>query len=291
MTWLKGTMNNFFKYRYLLQNLVQRDFKVKYRRSALGIAWSVLNPLLMSLVMAMVFGGMFKDMMPAFTKVVASTGERPSFLVYVLSGQLIFTFFSESTNMAMDSVYGNAPLIKKVYIPKYIFPLEKVLFSFVNLLFSLISLFIVILLTQGTWLSGFFYEVLSGSALSKWMLLFPLPLVLLLIFNMGIGLILSSAVVFFRDIKHLYGVLVLALTYLTPIFYDADAMFANSATLGTLIKLNPLYWYVGLFRQLVVYGMPPTQMQLLATGSFAVVALLVGLAVFRKTQDDFILYI
>jgi ABC-type polysaccharide/polyol phosphate export permease len=178
--------------------------------------------------------------------------------------------------MAMDSVLGNAQLIKKVYIPKYIFPLEKVLFSFVNTAFSLISLVLVLAVTR--------------SPLTWWALLLWVPLLLLFVFNLGVGLILSAAVVFFRDIKHLYSVLVLALTYMTPIFYP-EAILQSFAPAVFLIRLNPIYWYVAMFRQLVVYGRPPTPWQWTATVGCAVLALGAGLLFFRKKQDDFILYI
>ncbi len=273
--YLKNTAGIFMRYRFLLMNLVQRDIKVKYRRSTLGLLWSVLNPLLMMSVMVLVFQNLFNSIMdPASLPPVASTGLPPSFPMYVLSGQLIFTFFSESTNMAMDSVYGNAGLIKKVYIPKYIFPMEKVMFGLINTCFSLIALVVVMVATR--------------SPVSWWILLFPLPLLLLFFFNLGVGLILSSAVVFFRDIKHLYSVFILALTYMTPIFYPESMLGPNIAL---LIRFNPVYWYVAMFRQFVVYGRGPTDAQLVVTVGCAAVAMVIGLLVFRKSQDDFILHI
>lgn len=274
--YLKATTSVFFHYRHLLVNLVSRDIKVKYRRSALGLIWSVLNPLLMMTVMSLMFGILYRDILGANLPVVAATGKPPTFAVYVLTGQLVFSFFSDSTQMAMDSVLGNAPLIKKVYIPKYIFPLQKVMFAFVNTMFSMISLVFVMLFT---W-----------SYVSFWALLAPFVLLILFAFNLGVGLILSSMVVFFRDIKHLYSVFVLALTYMTPIFYP-EAIFNGNLYLTFLIRLNPMYWFVSLFRQLVIYGSAPTPMQMLAPTVCAFVALVCGLAIFRKTQDDFILYI
>ncbi|MGD9559410.1 MAG: ABC transporter permease, partial [Oscillospiraceae bacterium] len=197
--------------------------------------------------------------------------------VYLLSGQLIFNFYSEATNLAMDSVLGNAGLLKKVYIPKYIFPLEKVLFSLVNTLFSFISLVIVILATR--------------SPITAWVALVPLMLVLLFIFNFGVGMVLSSLVIFFRDVKHLYGVVVLALTYLTPIFYSVDQIIAEGSAVRTVMKFNPMYWFVDLFRQLVVFGAQPPAITWLIPAAWAVGTLVLGLIIFRKTQDRFILYI
>lgn len=132
---MKAYLTTFLKYKYLLHNLISRDLKVKYRRSTLGLLWSVLNPLLMSIVISIVFQNFFKF-------------DVPNFAIYYLTGSLIFNFMNEATSSAMVSIVGNAPLIKKVYIPKYIFPLEKVMFAFVNMLFSMIALVIMMGVTK-----------------------------------------------------------------------------------------------------------------------------------------------
>ena len=258
---MKENLKAFFKYRYLLVNLIERDFKVKYRRSVLGIVWSVLNPLLMMLVITAVFSTFFKS-------------DIPNFPVYLLTGQLMFNFFSESTNNAMTSVLGAAPLIKKVYIPKSIFPMEKVMFSLVNTLFSLVAVVLVMLFTH----SQFAFTCL----------LFPVPILLLAIFNLGVGLILSTMTVFFRDIIHLYGVVITALTYFTPLFYPISIL---PPVIRSLMVLNPMYWYVSMFRNVVYLGIMPTLNQWIACVLCAVVALALGLWVFKKKQDKFILYI
>ena len=259
--YLKATGNVFLRYRHLLEYMVHRDITVKYRRSKLGLAWSILNPFLMMLIMTAVFSYMFKQQIEFFP-------------VYLLAGQVTFNFFSEATSLAMDSVLSGAALLKKVYIPKYIFPLEKVVFSTINTMFSLVSLILVIIVMR--------------VPLTPWILLFPLPLILLFFFNLGVGMALASMVIFFRDIKHLYGIVVLALTYFTPIFYPASLL---PDVMQYLIRLNPMYWFVSMFRNLVLYGTGPTLMQLFATCLSAGVAMLVGLLIFKKTQDQFILYI
>ena len=135
---LQNSLAGFWKYRYLLQNLITRDFKLKYRRSVLGVAWSVLNPLLTCLVMFLVFDSIMKGL----------RGEGiPNFAGFLIIGQLLFNFFRESTTMAMESVLKNAPLLRKVYIPKYIFPMEKCCFALVNCAFSFIALVIVFVIT------------------------------------------------------------------------------------------------------------------------------------------------
>ncbi len=261
IAYLQNTFAVYKRYQYLLLNLVQRDLKVKYRRSTLGFLWSILNPILMMLVMAAVFSYMFRFQIEYFA-------------VYLLSAQVIFNFFSGSTSSAMGSVVGYSALIKKVYIPKYIFPFEKVLFELVNTLFAMVALFVVMLVTR--------------VPLTPWLLLFPVPLILIFFFNLGAGMLLSTLVVFYRDVQHLYGVVVVALNYLTPIFYPVDVL---PPWMQQAIKFNPLYWYVAMFRQVVLYGQPPTPTMWLACSVCSAAALMIGLLAFRAKQDKFILYI
>lgn len=185
-------IHNFYKYRYLLSELVFRDIKLKYRKSYLGILWSTLNPLLMMVVLTVVFSSLFQS-------------DIKNFPVYLMTGQLIFNFFSEATNVAMTGIVGNAGLIKKVYIPKYIFPLSRILSSFVNLLFSIVALLLIMIVTKVTF--------------NVSMLLFFVPLIYVLLLSIGVGLILSTYSVFFRDILHLYGVFTLALMYMLSLIH------------------------------------------------------------------------
>ena len=261
-------LENFLKYRYLLSNLIERDIKVKYRRSVLGILWSVLNPLLMMAVIATVFSTLF-GMGGKFGNLTVP------FHVYYLTGATIYNFISEATSTSMMSVFSAAALIKKVYIPKYIFPLEKCLFSFVNLLFSLIAVIIVMLV------SGVKFTLVS--------LLFPVPLIYALIFSIGISLLLSALTVFFRDIVHIYGVFLTAWLYATPIIYPVSIL-EDHPKLMFLMKLNPMYYYVEYFRKVVLYGELPNLKENLVCLAFSFVMLIIGLIVFRKKQDKFVLY-
>ncbi|NCC07443.1 MAG: ABC transporter permease [Clostridia bacterium] len=265
MGMIKAYCNDFWRYRYLLYNLIGRDFKLKYRRSVLGVVWSVLNPLLMCLVMWVVFSTVF-DM---------RGGDIVNFPVYLMIGQLLFNFFNEATNTAMSSMLSAATLIKKVYIPKYIFPLEKVCFSLVNCLFSFIALIIVMLFT--------------GAELHTTVLQCLYPLLTLFVFSLGIGLVLAALTVFFRDIMHLWGVFTTALMYFSAIFYDPLAM--NNAFLTQFIKFNPLYWYITAFRYTVLFGKPLTFSMIWICAACAIVALTLGLIFFRRQQDKFVLYI
>lgn len=251
----------FQRYSSLLLHLIERDIKVKYRRSALGIVWSLLSPLLMMLVMTAVFSYIFRF-------------QIPNYPIYLLSGQLIFNNFNEATSGAMCSVIGASSFIRKVYIPKYIFPLEKVLFAFVNLFFSFIALVIVMLFTR---------QPVTPSIL--W---FPVPLILLMFFELGCGMILASMVVFFRDVMHFYAIFITALTYLTPIIYPISIL---PARMQIIARFNPLYWYVDFFRQGVLYNSAPTSMHLVACTVCAIFAMVAGLIFFKATQDKFILYV
>lgn len=238
-----------------------RDIKLKYRRSVLGIIWSILNPLLMMIVLTIVFSTLFKR-------------DIKNFPVYLLTGRIMFSFYAEATNAAMVSIIKSSSLIKKVYIPKYIFPLSKTLSAFVNLIFSLVALVIVMLVTKlkFTWV----------------ILLFPLPLIYVLMFAIGIGLALSAYAVFFRDILHLYSVLLTAWTYLTPIFYPINIV---PEKYRILIKLNPLYYIISCFRQIILYGKIPSFYLNLICFSIGFFSMIIGLIVFYKKQDKFILHI
>ena len=258
---MKQAWRHFLQYKPLLKELVSRDLKVKYRRSFLGYVWSLLNPLLMMCVMTLVFSYMFRF-------------DIPNFPLYLITGQTLWTFFNESTNMSMYSVLQNGALIKKVYIPKFIFPISRVLSSFVTMSFSLAAIVIVMIVTK----APFYWTIL----------LFPVPLFFLLLFATGIGMVLSALSVYFRDITHLYGVLTLAWTYLTPIFYPVSAL---PEEIIPVVQGNPMSSYISFFREIVLYGTVPVPAMWFRCALISLAALVVGLAVFRKLQRNFILYI
>lgn len=258
---MKAYFDAFKKYRYLLEDLVAKDFKLKYRRSVLGFLWSILNPLLMMLVITAVFSNMFKS-------------DIEYFPVYYLCGYLIFNFVIEATNGALTSIVQSGYLIKKVYIPKYIFPLEKSSFALVNVLFSFVAVVIVILIT--------------GMPIKTTIFLIPIPIFLAFIFSTGLGLILASMNTFFRDMGHLYSVWTTAWMYLTPMFYPISIIPDN---IKTVIYYNPLYYYVTYLRMLVIDGEIPGMEINVICICFSFLFLLIGLLIFKKNQDKFILYI
>lgn len=254
-------VETFKKYKYLLKNLIMKDIKLKYRRSILGILWSVLNPLLMMIVISAVFSNIFKFSVANFP-------------IYYLTGSTLFNMLSETTSSAMMSILGASSLIKKVYIPKYIFPLEKCLFGFVNFLFSMIAVAIM--------------YVILGYPVYWTVLLFPIPVFYTLVFAIGISMILSTLSVFFRDIIHLYSVLLTAWTYFTPIVYPQEIL---SDKIKDIMSLNPMFHYVQYFRDVMMYNTVPGFGENLTCASIAVGALIIGLLFFKVKQDKFILYI
>jgi ABC-2 type transport system permease protein len=260
---MHSIMTTFLRYRFLLGNLITRDLKVKYRRSFLGILWSMLNPLLIMLVLNAVFSNLFKAAM------------TENFPLYLISGQTLYSFFTEATNGALVSVVDSSALIKKVYIPKYIFPLEKVLFSFVNLLFSLIAVFVMMLI----------YGIKPAFS----MLLIPIPLLTMAMFATGMGLILATLCVFFRDIRHLYSVLTTAWLYLTPIFYPMDLL--GDSFIFKIVKYNPLTYYISYFRNVALFSTLPTLEDNLFCFGYGVVFTIIGIVIFKAKQDKFVLHI
>ena len=250
------------KYKYLLTLLVQRDLKLKYRRSFLGYIWTILNPLLSMLVMVVVFSHVFSR-------------DIENFPVYLICGNIMFSFMREATTLSMNSIIDNASLLKKVYVPKYIFTLSKVTSCLVNFVLSLGALAIVILLTR--------------TKLTWHFILIVIPMLELYVFCVGLGLFLAQATVFFRDIRNIWGVVTLAWMYVTPIFYSIDML---SPKLRYWIpKINPMYIYITQMRQFILSGVGAWD-PLIWRGAFvAVIMLVVGLVSFLKTKDRFILYI
>ncbi|MEY8426691.1 ABC transporter permease [Lachnospiraceae bacterium 46-15] len=254
----------FFQYKDLLKQLVKRDVKLKYRRSVLGYVWSILNPLLIMIIMTLVFSNMFDR-----GKSIAN------YPVYLITGRTIFEFMTSSTNAAMRSIIGNGALLKKCYVPKYIFTLAKVTSSLVDFVFSLGALVIVMICTR--------------ASVTPYILCTPLVMIQLYLFCCGLGFLLASMNVFFRDVQHIYKAATTAWMYLTPIFYPIQQLPEN---IRFFVKgFNPMYYYVAQFRDMVCNGHFPGPRIFWGGWLIAVVAFVVGITVFKKSQDKFILYI
>ncbi len=249
----------FKRYNYLLKQLVSRDFKSKYKRSVLGVLWSFLNPLLMMAVQYVVFSTLFKSSISNFS-------------LYLLVGIVCFNFFTECAGMCLGSITGNASLITKVYMPKYIYPVSRMLSSCINLGFSLIPLIGVMLIT--------------GAPFTKALVLVPIPLICLCAFSLGIGMVLATSMVFFRDTQFLWGVISTIWMYATPIIYP-ESILPQKYLL--IFKLNPLYHIVRLMRIMLMDGVSPEPKAYLISIFMSFAALFIGAAIFKKNQDKFVL--
>ena len=257
---LLGSARNLFKYRFLLNELVVREIKIKYKKSALGILWSVLNPLFMMLILNVVFSELFRFAIP-------------NFVVYYLTGFVLFNLMQEATSGALFSIFGNSGLINKVYIPKYIFPMAKTESAFVNFLFSLVALTLV--------------AAFTGVHASLPLLIAPILFGLFFVFVLGLSLIFSTYAVFFRDLVHFHGILMIMWMYVTPMFYPEKIL---SDRVPWLLSINPIYYFIRYFRIIVLDGkFPPLSLNLWCVG-ISLVSLFIGSLVFKLNQDRFALY-
>ncbi len=253
-------LKNIYDYRWLLSQLVLRDLNIKYKRSYLGYLWSLLNPLIMMIVISIVFSFIFRFSIENFP-------------IYLLCGQIPFTFFAESTGMAMQSISQSSGLINKVSLPIIIIPLSKVLSSFVNLLFSLISILIVIIATN----TKIYWTIL----------LFPIPVIYLFLISLGVGLLMSVLGTYFKDMLYLYTIFTQILMYFTPIFYPIEAV---PERVQFFIKFNPIYHLVDYFRCLILYGKLPSFRDNVVCIAFVVLSMAVGVYVFKKSESKFLLH-
>ncbi len=271
----KSFMEEFMKYRFLLKELTVKKIKLQYRNSVLGMFWSFLQPLLTMIVISFVFGSFFgRDS----SKVV-------NYPVYLLCGKLIHSFFTGATKGGMKSIRSHAAILKKVCVPKYIYTLSAVLSEFVSFLISLSVLVVVIL----------FFNIMGINPITvTWKaVLAIIPIIVLLLFSMGVGLILATLNVFFKDVENIYDVFSLLLFYATPIVYTFDRLdYGAGSWQLNVLKLNPLYGFVEMFRGAVLYGGEFTEINaFLYSCVVTLVVLVIGVIVFRKNQDKFILHV
>ena len=255
------------KDRFILQQLVTKDFKLRYRRSVLGVIWSVLNPLLMMMIMSFVFSYFLRG------------SNVENYPLYLIVGNITFSLMSEATNGGLTSIISAAPLLKKVKVDRWVFPVQKVFSAMMNFGFSLIAVVVVML----------FFQVMP-----TWHIVWMIPaLFLLMLFCIGISLLIGAAAVFFRDMIHLWSVALTAWTYLTPIFWDLSLLTNAGAPqfVVWVVKANPMYNYLEMMRCAIVYQSSPTTTVLLLAVFWALLMLVIGYLVFRKTEHKFILFI
>ena len=249
------------RYQFLLSQLISRDFKTKYRRSALGVIWSFLNPLLTMLVQYVVFSSIFRSSIENFP-------------VYLLSAIIVFNFFSEASNLSLTSVTSNASLITKVYIPKYVFPISRVFSSSINFGLSFIPLLIVMLFT--------------GQSINFNVILILYSVFFTIILFIGFGFILSTLLVFFRDMQFLWSVILLIWMYATPLFYPASII---PPRFQFILDLNPLYHIISFNRTILLQGVSPELSAYFLIASSSLIIFVIGAIIFKKSQDKFIFYL
>lgn len=243
--------DTFAEKKFLLKQLVKRDLTSKYKDSVLGIAWSFLNPLLIMIVFTAIFSMLFGR----------SIDNYP---VYFLSGRIVFDFYKSATQGAMKSIKGNSSLLKKIYVPKYMFTISKVCYEFINFLISFIILFGVMLVT------GASFHITALFAI--------VPLFLLIILIFGVGLILAVCNTYFTDVEHLYSVFALILMYASALFYPMEIV---PVTVQKIFTLNPIYCAIVCFRECVVYGIIPDFYNLAYLGVFGLMTLGIGIILFK----------
>ena len=249
------------QYRFLFEELVKRDFKKKYKRTILGMGWSLLSPLLMLLVMRLVFTQFFGRNTPHYT-------------TYLFCGNLIFSYFSEATKSGMSSLMENAKVFTKVTVPKYLFLFSKNVQTFISFLLTLVIFFLFVAIDHlpFTW---------------KFICLLY-PICMLILFNIGVGLILSAMYVFFRDMKYLYDVFLKLLGYMSAIFYTIDKY---SAMGQNLFLLNPVYLFLRYFRKIVIEATIPSVWFHLLMLADVTIVLAIGCWVYKKYNHKFLYYV
>lgn len=249
------------KKRFLFEELVKRDFKKKYKGTVLGVVWSMLAPLLTLLVMALVFTQFFGRTIPHF-------------IIYMFIGNLTFFYYKEATGGGMTSLVSNADIFTKINIPKYMFLLSKNVSSFINFSLTLVIFFI--------------FVAIDGIPFTWKFIMLLYPIACLLLFNIGVGLILSALYVLFKDVQYLYDIFTLLLMYLSAIFYSIDSFelgFQN------LFYLNPLFVYITYFRQVVIENTIPSLSYHLLSAFYALIVLVIGGYIYKKYNYKFLYYV
>ncbi len=256
---MKNYIKTFLKYRYMLGLFVKRDIEKKYKGAYLGILWSLLNPLLNMAVLTVIFSTLFSR-------------DIENFPLYLITGRIILNFFSTTTNASLNSIIGSSTLLKKINFPKYMVVFSTVISNFILFLISFIDLFLIIIITKS--------EI-------TWSFIFlPIYLAVYFIFIIGISLTLSILNAYFRDIKHLYSVFLVLLTYCCAIFYPRDIVPNRFQIIFTI---NPVYQFIEGARDIIYYGNIPSAQNLLLCMIYSTTSIVIGLVVFLKYKDKVII--
>lgn len=249
------------RHQFLFEELVKRDFKQKYKRTILGMGWSLLSPLLQLLVMALVFTQFFGD-------------NTPHYVIYIFCGNLIFNYFNDATKGGMSSIVSNAGIFTKVNVPKYLFLLSKNIQSLINFGLVLIVFFV--------------FVAFDGLAFTWKFICLLYPIACLIVFNIGVGMILSAMFVFFRDVQYLYDVFTMLLMYMSAIFYNIDTY---SQTVQNVFLINPIYLFIRYFRKIVIEATIPTPQFHLLMLADTLIVLGIGCWMYKKYNTKFLYYV
>jgi ABC-type polysaccharide/polyol phosphate export permease len=249
-------LRQILRYRNLVYQMTRRDIVSRYKRSVLGIAWTMLNPLGTTIILAIVFSSVF--------------GGTRGYAPYVLSGLIAWTFFAQTTHASMVGMIWGSSLIKRIYVPRTVFAVSAIGTGLVNICLSLVPLFLI----------EIFFGIMPGLSL----ILLPIPVLFLAMFALGIGLLLSTVAIYFADVIEMYQIVLTAWFYLSPVIYPVEML---PPEVRWLLQLNPMYYFITLFRALVYEGRIPSASEFLITGGIACVTLLAGWIVFSKKSDEF----
>ena len=250
-------LREIFRYRDLVIQVVKRDILTRYKRSVLGVTWTMLNPLGTMIVLAIVFSQAF--------------GTEISYAAYVLSGLVAWNFFQQTTNASIAHLVWGGTLLKRIYVPRTVFAFSALGTGLFNLVLSLIPLLLVM--------------VITGVPIEPTILFLPIPILFLAMFSLGVGLLVSGLAVFYTDIAEMYLIILTAWMYLTPIIYPEEILPEQFRMLIAIF--NPMYHLVGLFRAPLYYGEIPSLQEMLIAGLIAVVTLIIGWFVFTRRSDEF----
>jgi ABC-type polysaccharide/polyol phosphate export permease len=247
--------------RELIWALALKELRVRYKRSALGFLWALLNPLLTMVILTIVFSTIMRIQVDHYA-------------IFLLSVLLPWTLFSQSLSYAVESIVGNGELLKKIYIAKSVFPVAAVLSNIINFVFSLIPLLILLL-------------VLRFPFHWTWIYL-PVPLLGLVLFALGCSFFLAMANVFFRDVAHMLQVILSAWFYVSPIIYSLDFL---PARYRIFFRLNPMLYLLNGFRLAIYYGLLPSLQSAAASLGCGALGLFLGYSIFRRYQDSLVFYV
>lgn len=254
-------LRGIFQYRDLIYQLVRKDIVSRYKRSVLGIAWTLLQPLAMMFILMLVFSTLFQAV--------------KGYPAYILSGLVAWTFFAQTTNAIINQIVWGGALLKQIYVPRTSFGVSAIGTGLVNLVLSLIPMFLIMFLADVPF---------------RWSLLFlPVSMLLLAAFALGVGLIISTMAVHFPDVAEMYSIILMAWMYLTPIIYPEHIIPATYRF--WFFNLNPMYHIIKVFRMPIIDGIVPDAMTLIAAGIVSLLTLGIGWLFFSKRADTFAYYL